>query len=218
MDRFWLLTWTTYGTWLIGDERGFVGNVAGPDGHGVRHNDPGTDYDCDIPPLRLYMQEHLKCPPVWLTEEQATLLVQQFRETARHRRWSLFAAAVMANHVHLVVGVPGDPDPDNLLRDFKSYGSRALNARYGKPISDTWWTESGSKRKRPNHRAVFNTIGYVRDQYNSLLVWLNADAIRAYFDTHETDQLLASGGRQPPVCLPNQQGADAPRSPGPKPI
>jgi hypothetical protein len=23
----WLLTWTTYGTWLPGDERGFVGNV-----------------------------------------------------------------------------------------------------------------------------------------------------------------------------------------------
>ena len=23
----WLLTWTTYGTWLPGDEHGFVGNV-----------------------------------------------------------------------------------------------------------------------------------------------------------------------------------------------
>jgi len=23
----WLLTWATYGTWLPGDERGFVGNV-----------------------------------------------------------------------------------------------------------------------------------------------------------------------------------------------
>ena len=23
----WLSTWTTYGTWLPGDERGFVGNV-----------------------------------------------------------------------------------------------------------------------------------------------------------------------------------------------
>jgi hypothetical protein len=27
MDRFWLLTWTTYGTWLPGDERGFVSEV-----------------------------------------------------------------------------------------------------------------------------------------------------------------------------------------------
>ena len=32
MDRYWLLTWTTYGTWLPGDARGFVSNVAdGPD-------------------------------------------------------------------------------------------------------------------------------------------------------------------------------------------
>ena len=24
IDRIWFLTWTTYGTWLPGDERGFV--------------------------------------------------------------------------------------------------------------------------------------------------------------------------------------------------
>src|SRR5947209_816005 len=27
MDRYWFLTWTTYGTWLPGDARGFVGRV-----------------------------------------------------------------------------------------------------------------------------------------------------------------------------------------------
>ena len=27
MDRYWLLTWHTYGTWLPGDRRGFVGRV-----------------------------------------------------------------------------------------------------------------------------------------------------------------------------------------------
>ena len=27
IDRNWFLTWTTYGTWLPGDPRGFVGSL-----------------------------------------------------------------------------------------------------------------------------------------------------------------------------------------------
>ncbi len=30
MDRYWFLTWTTYGPWLPGDRRGFVGPVHPP--------------------------------------------------------------------------------------------------------------------------------------------------------------------------------------------
>jgi REP element-mobilizing transposase RayT len=45
-------------------------------------------------------------------------LVDQFRETAGVRGWALLAAAVMANHVHLVVGVDGDPEPAEFLRVF----------------------------------------------------------------------------------------------------
>jgi hypothetical protein len=109
------------------------------------------------------------------------------------------------------VGVPGDPDPSDILGDFKGYGSRPLNRRWGKPPSGTWWTEGGSKRKLPDEQAVGGAIRYVRDQPNPLAVWLNADAIRAAFDEPLSASLLASGGREPPV--PGQQGAYAPRSP-----
>src|SRR5690349_21194983 len=44
MDRVWHLTWTTYGTWLPGDERGFVSNVRDGDGPEVKHNTPATPY------------------------------------------------------------------------------------------------------------------------------------------------------------------------------
>jgi hypothetical protein len=30
MDRFWLLTWTMYGNWLLGDPRGFVSDQEFP--------------------------------------------------------------------------------------------------------------------------------------------------------------------------------------------
>jgi hypothetical protein len=53
----------------------------------------------------------------------------------------------MNNHFHIVAGVLGDPDPHDLMRDFKSYASRRLNRNWAKPESGTWWTESGSVRK-----------------------------------------------------------------------
>jgi REP element-mobilizing transposase RayT len=79
----------------------------------------------------------------------------------------------MGNHVHLIVGVPGDPDPSDILGDFKSYGSRALNRRWPKPVSGTWWTEGGSKRKLPDERALFAAIRYVQNQPNALVIWIN---------------------------------------------
>ena len=77
------------------------------------------------------------------------------------------------DHFHVVVGVPGDPDPDDLLRDFKSYASGGLNKLWTKPASDTWWTTSGSKRKLPDHNAVLAAIEYVKNQPNPLLIWVN---------------------------------------------
>jgi hypothetical protein len=85
----------------------------------------------------------------------------------------------MARHIHAVVGVPGNPDPEVLLRDFKSYGSRALNRRWKRPASGTWWTESGSKRKKSDEAAACSAILYVRDQPSPLVVWLD-DAARQF--------------------------------------
>jgi hypothetical protein len=92
IDRYWFLTWTTYGTWLPGDVRG---------------------------------------------------------------------------------SVPGDPDPELMLRDYKAYASRALNRRWRKPDSGTWWTESGSKRKLKDEAAILAAARYIRDQEFPLVVWIH---------------------------------------------
>jgi REP element-mobilizing transposase RayT len=176
MDRYWLLTWTTYGTWLPGDERGFVSNVANAQRVGERHNTPGSECDADMPALQQWMQQRLVGGPLRLNRIQAEALLAQFQETARYRGWELLAVAVMANHVHLVVGVKGDPEPADLLRDFKSYGSRALNRQSGKPASGTWWTESGSRRKLPNSDAVHGAVHYVKEQEYPLIVWIASSA------------------------------------------
>jgi len=175
MDRYWLLTSTTYGTWLPGDGRGFVTNVRVGPGPEVRHNTPGTPFDADMPELQQAAMSKLQGPPIRLNCQQADTVLRQFRETAEHRGWQLLAAAVMGNHFHVVLGVSGDPDPHLLLRDLKSYASRRLNQSWTKPPSGTWWTESGSVRKLPTESAVLAAIDYVRRQQNPLALWPPAD-------------------------------------------
>ena len=171
MDRYWFLTSTTYGSWLPGDERGFVSSWRDQSGQRVIHNIPGTPYDADMPALERNAEQLLKGDPIRFTLAQAEALLEQFLETAGYRKWQLLAAGIMANHVHLVVGVPGDPDPKKVLGDFKSYGSRVLNGRWGTPGSGTWWTHKGSKRKLSDEDAVLAAVNYVLHQEYPLVIW-----------------------------------------------
>jgi REP element-mobilizing transposase RayT len=188
MTRHWLITWTTYGSWLPGDSRGFVGRTRGPDGHKVIHNTPGTEYDDTLPPLRNYAGSILKCAPIFLQKPHAEALAEQFHETANHRGWCLVAVAIMPDHIHLIVGMDDDPEPEEILKAFKAYASRKLNRQWGKPASETWWTESGSRRKVRN---LITAVEYVRNQKNALLVWVAPE-----FDVSEGRR---AGDVSPPV-------------------
>ena len=176
--RHWLLTNTFYGNWLPGDERGFVGNVWDHrqddpgDKKRIRHNHRGTDYDESFRGLRAASADQMKGPPIHLAFPHAQSLLTQFRETAGHRKWELSAVAIMYNHVHIVVCVPGDPDPAKVLSDFKSWGTRKLSATYGEPPSKTWWTAKGSTRKKATPEEIADAIDYVLNrQPNPLVTW-----------------------------------------------
>ena len=174
VDRYWLLTSTTYGQWLPGDPRGSVSreNVAGQS-HRTERNEFGTACSEPMPELNKSSQKLMKAAPIYLAEPHADRLLAQFQETCGVRLWLLVGTAIMANHMHIILGVPGDPEPDSLLRDIKAYGSGALNRTFGKPASETWWTKGGSKRKLPDRVALVNAIQYLRDQEHPLLIWIN---------------------------------------------
>src|SRR5437868_115169 len=152
--RCWLITSTTYGTWLPGDRRGFVSTITDADGARVIHNLPSTPYDTDMPGLENSARARLKCPAIRLHVEHAEVLLAQFRETIAYRNWRLLAVAIMSNHFHAVVSATGATEPEQVLKDLKGYGSRALNRRWGPPKSETWWTTSGSKRWLNDEAAV----------------------------------------------------------------
>jgi REP element-mobilizing transposase RayT len=168
--RAWLLTWTTYGTWLPGDKRGSVTRVRQIRGPRQMHNAPGTPYDGPLPELKAAAQTALKGSPIYLTRTQAERITAQFRETATHRGWRLLAAAVMRSHVHLVVVAKEGVTSAELLRSFKSYASRALNTEWARPAGGRWWTTSASRRSLPDERAVAAAVQYVREQPGALIL------------------------------------------------
>lgn len=171
IERYWLVTWTTYGSWLPGDDRGHVGTAPDETGRQINHNQPGTPYCRPDQLRRQSAARRLKSAPVLLHVAQAKAMLEQFQETTCYRQWLLVAAAIMHTHLHLVVGVSQDPEPDKILGDLKSYGSRRLNRGWGKPGSDTWWTTGGSTRKLPDEQAAEAAVDYVRRQPNPLVVW-----------------------------------------------
>jgi REP element-mobilizing transposase RayT len=178
MDRYWLLSNTCYGTWLPGKARGFIGHVwehrdADPESDiRVMHNMPGTPCDEDMPGLEQAAQRLMKGPPIHLDVARAEATLAQFLETATHRGWEIEAVAIMYNHFHIVVGVPGDPMPGKILGDFKSWATRKLTKMFGAPASQTWWTERGSKRKLKDEAARRDAVHYVLyKQPNPLITW-----------------------------------------------
>ncbi|MGC4007251.1 MAG: transposase [Pirellulales bacterium] len=107
---------------------------------------------------------------ILLQATQAIPLFEQFQETERVRNYRLWAVAIMANHIHLICRADKSVTGEKLLADFKSYGSRRLSIE-GKPISGTWWTQSGSKRRLIGDESLLRAIRYTRTQFNPFLIW-----------------------------------------------
>ena len=169
----WFLTWRTYGTWLPGDERGFVGPAVDHRGRRVIANVPGDPMHAGSSPLQEYARGVMKGAPVRLKPGHAVDLLAQLRETAAYRGWQLLAAAVLSTHVHLVVRVEGDPEGESILRDFKSYAARKLNRTWGVPPNGSWWSESGSRRVLRGEGNVREAVDYVAGQPGAFLIWVN---------------------------------------------
>jgi REP element-mobilizing transposase RayT len=79
---------------------------------------------------------------------------------------------VIRNHVHLVIVADETIPAADLLRTFKSYASRALNAAWVPPAGGRRWTTSASRRNLKDDRAVEAAVRYVREQAGALVVYV----------------------------------------------
>jgi REP element-mobilizing transposase RayT len=131
------LTWTTYGTWLRGDRRGYVGRtlLSGQAVAPKRHQF-GTPYDADHGRTYNYDANAMKGAPVHLTPAQASRVAEALREGCDRAGYALLAAAVMDDHVHVLVAAHPDGKRE-MMRRLKNVSAVRLTQTFGRPGSSS---------------------------------------------------------------------------------
>ena len=147
----YFLTWTTYGTWLPGDEQGWVakpGQFGAPD---VKRKEAA----------RRLMTE----PALTLDEHHRRSVERTVADHCRIRGWHLHAVSCRTQHIHVVVTAPGQ-HPKAVMDQFKAWCTRRLkeldrSRRPGEPLRQNWWTQGGSKRWLNDEKSLEEAIRYV---------------------------------------------------------
>jgi REP element-mobilizing transposase RayT len=101
-------------------------------------------------------------PPYGMDPTRRAAVLAAMVERCSERHWSLRAAHVRTNHVHIVVDA--DILPERIMNDLKSYASRCLN-RLGLDDHDRKrWARHGSTRWLWKPESVSAAIQYVVDR------------------------------------------------------
>ena len=142
------LTWPTYGTWLTGDDRGWVQYREGrQEPSSIRYEDS-----------KFRMSEG-SCI---LNQGQRKLVESTTRRHCEIRGWQLFAVNCRSNHVHVVVN--GDRPHAEIRRQLKAWCTRSLkeNQLVG-PKRSKWWAERGSSRFLNDQDSLEAAVFYVEE-------------------------------------------------------
>jgi REP element-mobilizing transposase RayT len=137
-----MLTWTTYGSWLQGDERGYVKD-------GMIH-EPNKQ-------LNQANRTLMKCDEAGLTLEQRQIVINTLRKEAGLLGQEIYAIAVGKNHIHLVVSF-NDLDAGVAVSHYKNAARLAIqdDGFIGK-----LWTRGFSKRYCFDEQQLQAVIAYV---------------------------------------------------------
>ena len=148
------LTWSTYGTWLPGDARGWVEYQ-----HGFQLPDPILELECAA---------RMTEDACRLTPQQRERVQEQIAETCQHKGWHLHGVKCRSNHIHAVLSSSASP---KIIREqLKAWCARRLNEQQiesGVREQDRrskWWTERGSIRWVFTESDLAAAIDYVRNQ------------------------------------------------------
>ena len=149
------IVWTTYGTWLPGDWRGWV--VKGVS----RSQEPD-------PELERQSRERMVESAVLMSTAQCATVEQTIADHCRIRKWTLHAVNARSNHVHVVV--TADRDPDEVRDQLKAWCARKLSDAEGlatkvakKAGRRHWFTEGGDCEVIGDEEYLANAIRYVLD-------------------------------------------------------
>ncbi len=145
------ITWSSYGTWLPGDERGWVE---------YRHG-----WQLPDPIRKLEAAARMAEDACRLDFEQRQAVNEQVAETCEHRRWQLHAVNCRSNHLHVVLSAARAPKV--IRAQLKAWCTRRLKElaveRNDDTIRENWWAERGSQRFINDESSLEMATLYVRD-------------------------------------------------------
>ena len=138
----YMITFTTYGTWLQGDERGFVKN-----GKIFSANQSLADSN----------KENLSKYPVRLSRTHRAIAAEAIFDKAGQLGQKIFALAVCSNHVHIVTDYISVP-----IGKVVSYYKNAVQVALRKTgLSGRIWTKGFDKRYCFDEQTLKSRIDYV---------------------------------------------------------
>jgi REP element-mobilizing transposase RayT len=145
-----LYTFSTYGTWLHGDERGSVDRKQ-------QHKRLGPD-----PKLHRLRQDQLKYAPLKLDAAMRKVVREAIEDYCKFKGWDLQEINVRTNHVHCVILT--DVDSGKVLNGIKARATRLLREAKLVHESRPVWTEGGNRRMIKTEEDLTNAAHYVRER------------------------------------------------------
>jgi REP element-mobilizing transposase RayT len=143
-------TWTTYGTWLPGDERGWFER-----GTGIREPDLMRRLEA-----ALLMTE----AAITLDHDQRRLVEATIAAHCTIRQWTLHAVNCRSNHVHVVV-TARDRTIEVPREQLKAWCTRELKEherlRHRAAVRNNWWTQRGWDLYIDDDSHLAEVIAYV---------------------------------------------------------
>ncbi|MFN0171662.1 MAG: transposase [Bryobacteraceae bacterium] len=148
----YLLTFCCYGAHVAGDVPGAVDRV---------HHIPGSPTIEPNPIRAEVIRERMSQRPYTLDDPRRKVVLAAIRDACAFRGWSLAAAHVRSNHVHVVVDAPAAPEP--LMGVLKARASRWLGEAGLDAPDRRRWARHGSTRYLWNREQIQRAIHYVAD-------------------------------------------------------
>lgn len=161
------ITFSTYGTWLHGTDKG-LGSVD------AEHNRPGTPF-VEPDPERMQAARASMGQETYVMDARRRKVVRDaIVGICREKDWDLLALHVRSRHVHVVVRA--EREPGRLMSDMKARASRELN-RAGLDGADRKrWTRHGSTLHLFDADKVEQKIRYTIDEQGKRMAWYEKTA------------------------------------------
>ena len=139
-------TWTTYGTWLPGDARGWFNNVG-----------------LQLPNFNQQLNALLRMSTsaLILDLEQRQTIEETIQTHCIFRQWQLLAVNCRTNHVHVLVSA-ADISIEVPRMQFKAWATRKL--KHLSPGRKKWWTEGGWDVFIDDEASLARVIEYIQNQ------------------------------------------------------